>query len=137
MNVAIVYDSSTGTTAQAARTMGKIIEEQGHNCQVQSVKDADPAETAEADLICIGSWIKGLFIIRQHPTAGSMHFVERMGDLSGKKAVVFCTYKVAVGSSMRKMAKALESSGAEVLGQFKFRGPQLTTAFTNFASSLS
>ena len=62
MKIAIVYDSSTGTTAKAAEAMGKTLQEQGHECQVQSVMQADPAAVSEADLICVGSWVHGLFI---------------------------------------------------------------------------
>lgn len=137
MNIAIVYDSMTGRTAKAAEAMGKMMEEQGHQCIVQTLSQADPVNVAEADLICIGSWVKGLFVIRQHPTEGSMNFIEQLGDLAGKNAVVFCTYKVATGSSLRKMAKALEGQGAQVVGQFKYRGPEPNSKFAAFAKSLT
>ena len=137
MNIAIVYDSSTGTTAKAAEVMGKILEEQGHQCRVQSVAQADPADISEADLICIGTWVKGLFIIFQHPTEETMQFIERMGSLAGKNVVVFCTYKLAVGSTLNQMAKALEAKGANVVGQFKYRGPEPNSKFAVFAKSLT
>lgn len=137
MNIAIVYDSSTGTTAKAAEAMGKIMEAQGHQCQVQRVVEADPAGVSEADLICIGSWIKGLFIIRQHPTEGTMRFINQLENLEGKDAVVFCTYKLAIGSSLRQMASALEGKGAQVVGQFKYRGPDPDSNFASFTGSLS
>ncbi len=137
MNIAIVYDSSTGTTAKAAGAMGKTMEEHGHRCRVQSVAQADPAVVSEADLICVGSWVKGLFIIRQHPTEGTMRFIERLGDLSGKNAIVFCTYKLAIGSTMSQMAKALEKKGAKVVGQYKYRGPEPNRTFASFARSLT
>jgi flavodoxin len=137
MNIAIIYDSSTGTTAKAAETMGKTFEELGHTCRVQSVAKADPDDVSEADLICVGSWVKGLFIIRQHPTEGTMRFIEQLGNLEGKQTVVFCTYKSAVGSTLRQMAQALEGKGAKVVGQFKYRGPEPNNKFASFAASLS
>ena len=137
MNIAIVYESSTGTTAKAAEAMGKTLEEHGHQCQIQSVREADPAEVAEADLICIGAWVKGLFIIRQHPSEYAMHFIGQLGDLAGKNAMVFCTYKLAAGSTLRQMAKGLEAKGANVVGQFKYRGPEPNSSFVSFASSLA
>ena len=137
MNIAIIYESSTGTTAKAAETMGKTFEELGHTCRVQSVAKADPADVLEADLICVGSWVKGLFIILQHPTEGTMQFIERLGDLSGKKVVVFCTYKLATGKTLRQMVKAIEGKGANVVGQFKYRGPEPNNKFASFAASLS
>ena len=137
MNIAIVYDSSTGTTASAAKEMAKIFEEQGHQCHVQSVFQADPDEVSQADLICIGSWVKGLFIVLQHPTEETMRFIERLGNLTGKKALVFCTYKLAVGPMLRRMTQRLEKKGAQVVGQFKYRGPMPSNKFTSFAASFN
>jgi hypothetical protein len=102
-----------------------------------SVVTADPIDVSGADLICIGTWVKGLFIILQHPTAEAMEFIERLGDLTGKQAVVFCTYKLAIGSTLSKMAKALEGKGASVVGQYKYRGPEPNSEFASFASSLT
>lgn len=137
MNIAIIYDSSTGTTAKAAERMGKTLETHGHQCQVQSIWAADPAGVAEADLICVGSWVKGLFIIGQHPTERTMRFIEQLGDLSGRHAIVFCTYKLAIGPTLRQMAQALEANGATVVKQFKYRGPEPNGKFASFASSLT
>ncbi len=137
MRIAIVYDSSTGTTAKAAETMGNMMEKHGHQCRVQSVAQVDPADVSEADIICVGSWVKGLFIIRQHPTEGTMRFIEQLGNLEGKQTIVFCTYKLAAGSSLRQMAKALEAKGANVVGQFKYRGPEPNREFASFAGSLT
>ena len=92
---------------------------------------------SEADLICVGSWVKGRFIIRQHPTEGTMRFIEQLGDISGKDVIVFCTYKLAIGSTLRQMAKALEGKGANVVRQFKYRGPEPKNAFASFARSLT
>lgn len=137
MNIAIVYDSSTGTTAKAAEAMGKTMEEHGHQCRVQSVAQADPVDMSEADLICVGSWVKGLFIIGQHPTEGTLQFIEQLGDLSGKNAIVFCTYKLAAGSTLRQMSKPLEDKGATVIEQFKYRGPEPNCEFASYVTSLT
>ncbi|MDP6368414.1 MAG: flavodoxin domain-containing protein [Planctomycetota bacterium] len=136
MKVAIVFDSRTGTTRAAATAMGTVFEDQGHECSVQPVADADPAQVSEADLICIGSWTQGLFIVLQHPTKASMQFISRLGDIRGKKAAVFCTYKIATGSLLPRMAAALEAHGAQVVGQFKYRGPELTDEFRSFAAAV-
>jgi flavodoxin len=136
MQIAIVYDSSTGTTAKAAESMGKTFRDLGHECHVLDVRNAKPADVAQAELLCIGSWIQGLFVIRQHPTSRTMAFINQLGDLTGKRAVVFCTYKIAAGRTLHTMATALRASGATVVGQFKFRGPVPNSKFAEFASSL-
>ncbi|MCO5185248.1 MAG: flavodoxin domain-containing protein [Anaerolineae bacterium] len=136
MNIAIVYDSSTGTTAQAAQTMGVMLEQHGHQCTVESVSTADPATVKAADLICVGGWVKGLFIIRQHPSDGAMRFIKRLGKMDDKKTLVFCTYKSAIGSTLRQMSRALVNNGAQVIEQFKFRGAEPNRAFAAFAASV-
>ncbi len=136
MNIAIVYESSTGTTARAAEAMGQAFTALGHQCQVQSVAKAEPAEVAKADLICVGAWVKGMFIIGQHPSGGSLKFIDRLGNLAGKRLVVFCTYKIAAGSTLSQMAKALEKNGATVVGQFSYRGPEPDSKFAKFAGGL-
>ncbi len=136
MNVAIVYDSRTGTTATAAREMARVLKNSGHECSVSPVAQANPDEVSNADLICVGSWTKGLFIVLQHPTKASMEFIDKLGNLRGKKAVVFCTYKLATGSLLQKMSNAIEARGADVVGQFKYRGPFPSSAFEELVASL-
>jgi len=137
MHIAIIYDSKTGKTAKAAEVMGNIFRDNGHQCQVQSVAIADPKEVSEADLICIGGWVKGLFIILQHPSTEAMAFIDRMGDLAGKQVMIFCTYLLAAGSTLPQMANALEVKGANVVGQFKYRGSTPNNEFVRFAKSLN
>jgi len=137
MNIAILYDSRTGKTAKAARAMAKIMEEHGHQCRVQSVTQANPAEVSAADLICIGSWVRGLFIILQHPNEGSLEFISQLENIANKKVVVFCTYLLAAGSTLSQMANALEAKGANVVGKFKYRGPVPNEAFASFVQSLN
>ena len=137
MDISIVYDSSTGKTRKAAQTMSAILEGHGHQCKVLSAYDADPAEVTQADLTLIGGWVKGLFVIRQHPSDGVMWFIDQLGDMADKKVAVFCTYMLAAGSTLRQMTKGLESKGAEVIGKFKYRGPEPNHSFASFALSLN
>jgi flavodoxin len=137
MDIAIVYDSRTGTTAKAAQAMSHLLVQAGHNCQVYPAGQAKAAEVAAADLLCIGGWVQGLFIIRQHPSDGAMRFIQRLDDLVGQKAIVFCTYKLAAGSTLLQMAEALEGKGAQVIAQFKYRGPEPNHDFATFAAALA
>ena len=137
MNIAIVYDSSTGTTENAAKAMANVLEKSGHQCKVQPVFQDDQDELSQADLICIGSWVKGIFVIMQHPTEETMHFIDRLSDLTGKKALVFCTDKLAVGPTLQRMTQGLEQKGAQVVAQFKYRGPMPGNEFAAFAAALT
>ena len=136
MNVAIVYDSKTGTTKAAAGAMAELVREAGHQCTVGSVRDTDPAVTSAADAICVGSWCKGLFFVRQHATKATDDFIDGLASLDGKPAAVFCTYKTAVGGMLTKMAARLKGRGANVTGSFKSRGPVAAEGFAGWVAGL-
>ena len=136
MNVAIVFDSKTGTTKAAAEAMAELARAAGHHCTVSSVQEADPATVSAADAICVGSWCKGLFFILQHATEETMGFIDGLDNLDGKPVAVFCTYKTAVGGMLPKMAARLEGRGAKVTGSFKSRGPIAAKGFGDWIKSL-
>ena len=136
MQVAIVFDSETGTTKGAAEAMAELVREAGHECTISSVQEADPAAVSAADALCVGSWCKGLFFVRQHATNATMDFIDRLDGLGGKPAAVFCTYKTAVGGMLRQMAARLEGHRANVSGSFKSRGPIADPGFGAWVNSL-
>ncbi len=136
MRVAIVYDSSTGTTKAVAEQMGEMAREAGHECSVESIHDADPAAVSAADVICVGSWTKGLYVIRQSPTQATIDFIERLEPLDGKHVAVFTTYAIAVGKTLQKMASSLEARSANVTGRFKSKGPNVATDFAEWLRRL-
>jgi flavodoxin len=136
VNVAIVFDSKTGTTKAAAEAMAELVRAAGHQCTVSPVQDADPATVSAADAICVGSWCKGLFFILQHATEATMDFIDGLPSLDGKPVAVFCTYKTAVGGMLSKMTASLQSRGAAVTGSFRSRGPVAPEGFGDWVGSL-
>lgn len=136
MKIAIVYDSSTGKTKAAAEQMGEAARAAGHECSVESIGGADPAQVTKADVVCVGSWTKGLFVIAQGPTSAIMSFVDGLGSLDGKPAAVFTTYDIAIGKTLQKMAAPLEARGAIVSGRFKSKGPHRADEFDAWLQSL-
>ena len=136
VEVAIVYDSSTGKTKAAAEQMGEAARVAGHECSVESIHGADPAQVTRADAVCVGSWCKGLFVILQRPTEETMDIIERLGPLDGKPAAVFTTYALAVGKTLPKMAVALGARGASVTGELKSKGPRVAEGFDSWLRTL-
>lgn len=137
MKFAIVYDSRTGRTKAAAEEMAEVVRRAGHDCTVESVQSADPTEVSRSDVICIGSWTEGLFIVLQHATKATMSFIEQLGPLDGKPAAVFCTYKTATGKMLPRMADALAARGGQVTGQFRSRGPHAAEGFAEWVTSVA
>ena len=83
----------------------------------------------------IGSWTEGLFFFRQHATAATMDFIDRL-EVEHKPAAVFCTYKTAVGKMLVNMTHALEARGADVGGQFKVRSAAVPEGFAEWVDRL-
>ena len=137
MKIAIVYDSSTGNTKSVAEQMASRVHEAGHDCLVESITQADPAEVAAADAICIGSWTKGLYVVFQGPTRATLEFIAKLGRLDRKPAAVFASYAVAIGRTLPKMAAALEAQGATVSGQFRSKGSVIDDDFDVWLRALS
>lgn len=135
MKVAIVFETHTGTTSAASEKMAEIVRKAGHECTVESISNADPRKVAGADAIVIGCWTKGYFIIMQHPSDGILDFVEKL-SINNKPVAVFTTYKLAIGSTLRKMADAVEASGGKVTGMYKVKGPKVPEGFEGWVDSL-
>ena len=135
MQVAIVFDSRTGTTKAAAEEMATMAVDAGHECAAVAVQAASPADLSSADAVCVGSWTEGLFVIRQHATKATMEFIDDL-SLDGTKAAVFCTYKTSPGKMLDKMADALEAHGARVTGRFRSRGRHAPEGFAAWLDSL-
>ena len=137
MKIAIVYDSRSGTTEAAAHQMAAAFVLRGHQCQVTAVARASAEEAATADLLCVGTPTRGLLVFGQHATAEISQFLQRLGNLQGRRALVFCPYKVAIGKTLERMARVLRLRDANVIGAFEFRGPAPSPAFHRFAGDLA
>ena len=122
MKVAIVYDSRTGNTEAAAKQIAQTYRDGGHEVVLARVDKADPADAAAADVLCVGSWTQGLFIVLQHATPATIRFIDSLPSLAGREAVVFCSYALSSGKLLPNLARLLTSKGASVPWQLAFRG---------------
>ena len=114
MQVVILYESLTGNTQQVARGIADALFEHQVASRIYPVDGFDPAAIAEADLVVVGSWTDGLFVVGQRP-AKRKKFT-KLPDLTGKRAVVFCTYALDPGRTLDKLSSVLSELGADVLG---------------------
>jgi len=136
MKIAIVYDSRTGNTEAAARALAARYRERGDEVALLRVDEADPAAVAAADLVCVGSWTQGLFVVLQHATAATMRFIDRLPPLAGKEALVFCSYALSPGRTLARMAGRLEHKGARVAHRVAFRGRAPAAGWDAFAAAV-
>jgi flavodoxin len=128
LTAAVVYRSASGTTRELAEEIGEHLRTKGIDTTVQSVGDADPAALAQADIVLLGCWTSGLFVVAQHPDEPWLAFVRDLPPLHGSRIGLFTTYKLATGSMFARMRAALDTRAPHVDLELKSRGGHLTDA---------
>lgn len=132
MQVVIIYESLTGNTRAAAQLISDAFFERKVPAKLYAVGGYDPAAVAEADLVIVGSWTDGLFVVGQKP-AKRKKFT-RFGDLSGKRCAVFCTYALDPGKTLDKFTRLLAEQGADVIGGMAIRRNDLAAGAEEFVA---
>jgi flavodoxin len=115
MRAVVTFESLTGNTRRAAAMIAERLEARGVDVlDVCPTADLDHSKLQAADLVVIGSWVKGHFIIGMKPAMQGK--LDKLPSMAGKKAVVFCTYALNPGTTLDAMTASAERLGAEVVG---------------------
>jgi flavodoxin len=134
MQIAVVYASRTGNTRRAAELIAGAVEARGHQVTVQSVDDLDYKALATADLVILGTWVAGHFVIGQKP--GDARRLAKVPPLTGKQVALFLTYAINPGAALRKFEKQLTRDGAEVLGGYAWKRNTLPAGVDDFVDGI-
>ena len=113
MQVAIIYESLTGNTRKASQLIADELRTEGHVAQAMAVDRVDLDFLGAADMVVLGTWVHGAFVVGAAPAKFKLVAAPAM---HGKRAVVFCTYALAAGKSLGKLTSLAESMGLTVLG---------------------
>jgi len=112
---AILIESLTGNTWKAGELVAAGLQQEGWEITGFSrVREPDFGAIQEADVVLIGTWVHGLFVVGQGPFA--LPAIAQLPALRGKRAAVFCTFALNPARTLEKMTSAVEGLGAEVLG---------------------
>ncbi len=103
---AVVYRSRTGTTRRFAEEIAAHLRGRGVDVRVASVGDVDLGALADVDLLLLGSWTNGLFVVLQHPDGPWVSFARALPRVRGRVAL-FTTYRLATGSMFARMRDEL------------------------------
>jgi flavodoxin len=106
MNTAVVYFSRTGNTKRLAEAIAQAVQ-----AKLYDITSASPISIAGFDCLILGTPVEG-----SSPTKEAMAFISSMSSVEGKKAIVFCTYKMFGNErTMKTVEKALSVKGYETL----------------------
>lgn len=130
VNAVVIYESLTGNTARAGRAIADGLTAAGLPTQAFAITGIDYQALSDADLVIVGSWVDGLFVVGQRP--GRLSRLKAMPALAGKRAVVYLTYALDPGRSLQKMSDVVAGRGAEVLGGQVIRRDRLDDGVADF-----
>jgi flavodoxin len=115
MKAALLVESLTGNTWKAAeRIAGKLQEERWTISGIDRVGAPDHAAIQAADVVLVGTWTHGLFIVGQSPWGAAK--ISNLPAMRGKRAAVFQTYALDAGKSLDRLVRATAATGADVIG---------------------
>ena len=134
MEIAVVYASRSGNTRRAAELIGAAFEDRGHSASVQSVDALDFKTLAAADVVVLGPWVAGHFVVGQKP--GDARRLARVPKLTGKQVGIFLTYALNPGSALSKFEKLLAAQGADVVGGYAWKRSALPIGIEDFVDGI-
>ena len=135
MKAAILVESLTGHTWKAGEMIADQLQQQGWGVtSLAPVRRPDYAALQAADLVLVGTWVHGLFVVGQTPWA--LAEIAKLPVMTGKQAVGFCTYALNPGKSLEKITGALGSLGADVLGGVALHRAKLPQHTEEFVARL-
>lgn len=113
MKVTILYQSRRGRTAAYARAMAMYLWSRGMSVSYSSVADYKPEQLANCDLLMLGCWTSGWFVVNQHPNDIWVDFARKLPKDLPPRLILFATYKIHTGSMFSRMKKYLNLSSVQ------------------------
>jgi hypothetical protein len=135
MKAALLVESLTGNTWKAAERIADDLEQERWTITgLSKLKEPDYSAIQDADIVLIGTWVHGLFVVGQTPWA--LAPISNLPAMRGKQAAVFCTFALNPGKSLDKLTGAVEATGATVVGGLALSRSKLDEHSEVFASRL-
>ena len=135
MKAAFLVESLTGNTWSAAELIAdKLGQERWGITGMSSVGDPDLASIQRAELVLIGTWTHGLFVVGQAPWA--LGGIANLPAMRGKTAACFLTFALNAGKSIDKLTRAVANTGADTIGGLEIKRNHLEQHTDEFVERL-
>ena len=120
MKAALLVESLTGNTWKAAELIGDKLQQDGWSITgLSKVGKPDLGSIQRADIVLVGTWTHGLFVVGQTPFA--LGNIANLPTMRGKKAACFLTFALNAGKSIDKLSTAVGQTGADVIGGLEIK----------------
>ncbi|MGY6501726.1 MAG: flavodoxin family protein [Acidimicrobiales bacterium] len=134
MNAVVIYESLTGNTREAAEQIGAELRSSGVSTTVSPIGRIDLGALAVADLVIVGSWVDGMFVVGQKPARSGR--LRAMPVIDGKRAAVFCTYALDPGKTLEKLSDIVADRGGVVVGGVAIHRKRIAEGASDFVDRL-
>jgi flavodoxin len=128
MNTAVFYISRTGNTKRFAQAIADQTKS-----SIYDITATQASETAKFDLIFLGTPVEGA-----SPAKETVAFIEAMPAVTGKKAILFSTYRLFGNmKTMKAMEKKLSEKGFETVLMVSKKGMKPEQSKIDFSEALA
>ena len=135
MKAALLVESLTGNTWKAAEAIAGNLQQEGWSITgLSPLRRPDHGALQAADLVIVGTWVHGAFIIGQAPWG--IGAINTLPAIAGKKAANFCTFALNPGKTLTAMEKSVAGLGADVIGGLALHRSKLAAHTEEFAARL-
>lgn len=135
MKAALLIESLTGNTWKAGELIAADLQQEGWGITgVSRVRQPDFASIQEADLVIVGTWVHGLFVVGQGPWGVAS--ISQLPAMRGKRAAVFCTFALGPAKTLDKLTSVVAGLGADVIGGLALNRSKLGAHSEEFAARL-
>jgi flavodoxin len=135
MKAALLVESLTGNTWKAAEMIAGKLQQEGWSITgLSPLRHPDHGALQAADMVIIGTWVHGAFIIGQAPWG--IGAINALPSIGGKKAATFCTFALNPGKTLDAMEKSVAGLGADVIGGLALHRSKLAAHTEEFAARL-
>jgi len=135
MKAALLVESLTGNTWKAAELIAGNLQQEGWSIAgLMPLRGPDHGALQAADLVIVGTWVHGAFIIGQAPWG--IGAIDALPAVGGKRAATFCTFALNPGKTLVAMEKSVTRLGADVIGGLALHRSKLAAHSEEFAARL-
>lgn len=135
MKAAILVESLSGNTWKASELIANNLQQAGWSITgLSKVREPDHASIQQADIVLVGTWTHGLFVVGQAPAGAAL--LSQLPAMRGKRAAVFCTFALNPAGTIDKMTRIISGVGADVIGGLAMNRRHLDRNAEQFAIRL-
>ena len=135
MKAAVLFQSLTGNTRRAGELIAANLQQEGWGITaVSPMRRLEMAAIQDADVVIVGTWVHGLFVVGQAPWG--LPAIGQLPALRGKLAATYCTFALNPGTTLDKLDGAVSGLGAEVIGGLALHRSKLSEHAEEFAARL-